>query len=132
MIEKVQVISRKLLTDERGWFFKAITGKEENLPMHTGEVYLTMGKPGTRKGGHYHVRASEWFTVIQGSARLRLEDTVTKETREFELSLEKAVSVFVPCGVAHVFENTGTTDFIVLAYTDVLYDPSDTIAYSFE
>jgi dTDP-4-dehydrorhamnose 3,5-epimerase-like enzyme len=39
--ERVIIIPRKLIVDERGWFFKAITGKEENLPSHTGEVYLT-------------------------------------------------------------------------------------------
>ena len=53
-IDKVKVIPRRLLKDERGWFLKAITGTEENIPNHTGEVYLTMGKPGQAKGGHYH------------------------------------------------------------------------------
>lgn len=131
MIEKVKIIERNLLKDERGWFYKAITGKEEGLPLHTGEVYLTMGKPGQSKGGHYHPKAVEWFTVIAGKAILKLEDVETKERMEIELSLEKAQSVFVPNGVAHIFENAGDTDFITLAYTDLLYDPADTIAYKF-
>lgn len=130
-IEKVKIIPRRLITDERGWFFKAITGTEENIPNHTGEVYLTMGKPGQSKGGHYHPKAVEWFTVIEGKALLKLEDIETKERMEIEMSLEKAQSVFVPNGVAHFFENAGDTDFITLAYTDLLYDPADTIAYKF-
>lgn len=48
-IEKVQIIHRRLIADERGWFLKAITGTEESIPNHTGEVYLTMGKPGQAK-----------------------------------------------------------------------------------
>ena len=44
-IEKVQIINRRLISDERGWFLKAITGTEDGIPNHTGEVYLTMGKP---------------------------------------------------------------------------------------
>ena len=44
-IDKVQIINRRLIADERGWFLKAITGTEEGIPNHTGEVYLTMGKP---------------------------------------------------------------------------------------
>ena len=73
-IEKVRVIPRRLISDDRGWFLKAITGTEEDIPSHTGEVYLTMGKPGQAKGGHYHPEALEWFTVIQGEAILKLED----------------------------------------------------------
>ena len=65
-IDKVRIIPRRLISDERGWFLKAITGTEEDIPSHTGEVYLTMGKPGQGKGGHYHPEAVEWFTVIEG------------------------------------------------------------------
>ena len=128
-IEKVQIINRRLIADERGWFLKAITGTEDGIPNHTGEVYLTMGKPGQAKGGHYHPEAAEWFTVIQGSAVLKLEDMQTHERRDIEMSLEKAITVFIPNNVAHVVVNSSDDDFILLAYTDKLYDPKDTIAY---
>ena len=129
MIEQVKIIPRRLISDERGWFLKAITGREDGLPKHTGEIYLTMGMPGQSKGGHYHPQAKEWFTVIEGNAVLKLEDVLTKERREIPMSLEQAQSVYVPNNVAHIFENIGDTNFIVLAYTDLLYDPADTIAY---
>lgn len=127
--EKIKVIDRRLISDDRGWFLKAITGMEENIPSHTGEVYLTMGKPGEIKGGHYHPEAMEWFTVIEGNAVLRLEDIVTRERMEIPLNLESAKTIYVPNNVAHDFKNVGDTNFIVLAYTDKLYDPKDTIAY---
>ena len=129
-IEKVKVIPRRLLKDERGWFLKAITGTEENIPSHTGEVYLTMGKPGQTKGGHYHPEAVEWFTIVQGSAILKLEDMKTHERRDIPMSLDKAITVFIPNQVAHVVVNDSHEDFILLAYTDKLYDPKDTIAYT--
>lgn len=128
-IEKVKVIPRRLLKDERGWFLKAITGTEENIPSHTGEVYLTMGKPGQTKGGHYHPEAVEWFTIVQGSAILKLEDMETHERRDIPMSLDKAITVFIPNQVAHVVVNDSHEDFILLAYTDKLYDPKDTISY---
>ena len=90
-----------------------------------------MGKPGQIKGGHYHPKAVEWFTVIEGNAVLRLEDINSKERIEIAMSLEDAKSVYVPNNVAHDFKNVGNTDFIVLAYTDKLYDPEDTITYKF-
>ena len=131
-IEKVRVITRRLLKDDRGWFLKAITGTEEDIPSHTGEVYLTMGKPGQSKGGHYHPGAVEWFTIIEGSAILKLEDMETHERRDIEMSLERAITVFIPNNVAHVVVNNSEKDFILLAYTDKLYDPADTIAYQID
>lgn len=129
-IEKVRIIPRRLISDDRGWFLKAITGTEEYIPSHTGEVYLTMGKPGQAKGGHYHPEALEWFTVIEGEAILKLEDMDTHERRNIEMSLDKAISVFIPNNVAHVVVNNSDKDFILLAYTDKLYDPKDTIPYT--
>ena len=128
-IENVKIIKRKLIVDERGWFLKAITGTEDGIPGHTGEIYLTMGKPGQAKGGHYHPEAVEWFTVIQGRAILKLEDIYTHECRDILMSLDDAITVFIPNNVAHVVVNDSDEDFILLAYTDKLYDPKDTIAY---
>ena len=45
-IDKVRIIPRRLIADERGWFLKAITGTEKGISSHTG-----MGKPGQAKGG---------------------------------------------------------------------------------
>lgn len=129
-IDKVQIIKRSLITDERGWFLKAITGTEENIPSHTGEVYLTMAKPGQSKGGHYHPEAVEWFTLIEGKALLKLEDVKTHQRKYIPMSLEKAESIFIPNGVAHIVVNLSDQNIILLAYTDKLYDPKDTIPYS--
>jgi dTDP-4-dehydrorhamnose 3,5-epimerase-like enzyme len=130
--QKVRILSRRLIADDRGWFLKAITGTEQDIPSHTGEVYLTMGKPGQSKGGHYHPEALEWFTVIEGNAILKLEDIYTHERMDIEMSLDKAITVFIPNNVAHTLVNNGDTNFILLAYTDKLYDPKDTIAYTIQ
>ena len=131
-IDKVHVIQRRLIADDRGWFLKAITGTEEGIPSHTGEVYLTMGKPKQTKGGHYHPESVEWFTIIEGVAILKLEDMETHERLDIEMSLEKAITVFIPNNVAHVVVNNSDKNFILLAYTDKLYDPKDTIIYTIE
>ena len=131
-IQKVQIIPRRLIKDERGWFLKAITGTEENIPSHTGEIYLTMGKPGQAKGGHYHPEAVEWFTIIEGSATLKLEDMETHERKDIEMSLEEAITVYIPNNVAHIVVNNSNNNFILLAYTDKLYDPADTIPFIIE
>ena len=126
--DKIKVIPRHLVRDDRGWFLKVITGTEENIPSHTGEVYVTMGKTRQTKGGHYHPKAVEWFTVIKGTALLKLKDMITQEMLYFPVDFEDAVNIFVPNNIAHAFENQSEEDFILLAYTDCLYDPVDTIA----
>ena len=120
LTERIKIIERHLIADERGWFLKVITGTEDNIPSHTGEVYLTMGKPGQSKGGHYHLQALEWFTIIEGDAMLKLEDITTHEKLEIEMSLSKAITVFIPNNVAHIITNNGDKNFILLSYTDKL------------
>lgn len=129
-IDKVKIIQRRLIRDDRGWFLKTITGLEDGIPSHTGEVYITMAKPGQAKGGHYHPKAVEWFTIIYGQGLLKLEDVVTHERIDIEMSLDKAITVFIPNGVAHSVVNNYGTDFILQAYTDLLYDPADTVPYN--
>ncbi len=130
LAKRAKVIYRRLITDDRGWFLKVITGTEKSIPKNTGEIYLTMGKPGQAKGGHYHPVAVEWFTLVEGSAILKLEDILTHERLDIEMSFEKAITVFIPNNVAHIVINNSDKDFILLCYSDKLYDPKDTIAYN--
>jgi dTDP-4-dehydrorhamnose 3,5-epimerase-like enzyme len=128
--EIISIIPRKIFRDERGWFLKMLTGKEEGLPSFTGEVYGTSATFGQAKGGHYHEVAKEWFTLIKGKATLRLKDVRTDESMTIHLSFDQPVTVVVPPYVAHIFENESVEDYILIAYTDLLYDPKDTIIYT--
>lgn len=128
---KIKIIPRRLISDDRGWFLKVIDGKEENLPMQTGEIYLTNAKEGQAKGGHYHSKASEWFTLVSGSCDLLLVDVETNEKMIINLCSSEPKTVYVPKKVAHIFINTSEVDFLLLAYTDFLYNPGDTIPYDF-
>lgn len=127
--DKISIIQRKKLGDTRGWFMKVIDGYEEGLPKHTGEIYLTYASGLNQvRGDHYHERATEWFTLLQGKSDLKLMDMDSKETMIIELSAELPKTVVIPPNVAHAFINTQEEPFLLLAYTDVLYDPIDTIA----
>lgn len=131
IFERIQIIDRRIISDSRGYFLKVLTGKEDNLPSYTGEIYVTSAKPGEAKGGHYHPEANEWFTLLQGECRLELTDVFSKEKQLITLKSDLPQSIYVPCQIAHVFINTSDSqDFLLLAYTDKLYDPSDTIVYN--
>lgn len=127
---KIKIIPRRLIIDDRGWFLKVIDGKEENLPSYTGEVYLTSATPGEAKGGHYHEKAIEWFTLVTGECELKLVDIVTGEKLSINLSSTKPETIYIPNYVAHIFVNNSSNDFILLAYSDQLFVPEDTIMFS--
>lgn len=129
--DKIRLIPRKHIKDDRGWFLKVIDGKEENIPCYTGEVYFTNALPGQFKGGHYHLKAKEWFTLITGICDLHLVDIETGEKMVLNLSSVDPITVYVPSKIAHSFVNTGKNEYILVAYNDVLYDPADTIPYEF-
>lgn len=131
--EKIITYKRNKIEDSRGWFLKVINGTEYNLPKSTGEVYLTMAMPGEMKGSHYHLVANEWFTLITGECILKLEDIKTKEYKEFFLKSNDPISIYVPSGIAHAFLNTSkNSDFILIAYSDQLFNPNDTVPFVFK
>ena len=128
-MNRVKIYSRKKLCDDKGWFLKVIDGQESDIPCHTGEVYVICGEIGESRAGHYHPEANEWFTVIQGKAELLLTDTVTKEQRFFVMDADNPRTIFVPNYIAHSVRNIGTIPFVLIAYSDMLYNPRDTVKY---
>jgi len=126
---KVEIIERKILSDERGWLFKTLTGKEKGLPKSTGEIYTVCGLPNQVRGGHYHKLATEWFTIIKGEATLKLKDIANNDETIMVLNVETPLTIVVPPNVAHQFENNSQDEFILVAYSDELYDPNDTIKF---
>ncbi|MFV8465643.1 WxcM-like domain-containing protein [Flavobacterium sp. LB1P62] len=131
IVDKITIIERKKIEDHRGWFLKVINGKEDNLPSATGEFYVTVATPNQSKGGHYHLISKEWFTLIKGECLLELVDVETKEYVSIPLSEKEPKTIYVPNNIAHNFKNTDDTEFILLAYSDILYDPNDTISFEF-
>jgi dTDP-4-dehydrorhamnose 3,5-epimerase-like enzyme len=126
---KIKIIERKKIEDSRGWFLKVINGLEDNLPPYTGEVYVTNATPGEAKGGHYHEKANEWFTLIFGQCEVKLVDLKTGEKLSLQLQSESPITLYIPSNIAHVFINNGDGEFILLAYSDRLYQQEDTIMF---
>ena len=77
------------------------------------QVYLTVCRPGMRKGPHLHLKRWGYFTCIRGNVRIvaRLADGYavehTGETYGF-------ATIEVPAGVPAMIENIGDVDAYVL------------------
>jgi len=93
LFNKIQIINRKCIPDNRGWFLKVITGNEEYIQSHVGEVYLISAYSGESRGGHYHKIAIEWFTLVEGIANLVLEDIRTNEKLTITLDMNNPKTI---------------------------------------
>src|ERR1035437_144511 len=129
--ERIKIIERKKIFDSRGWFLKVINGKEEFLPQFTSEVYIISVDPGECRANHYHIEAHEWFTLITGVAHMVIEDIYSKQRIIIELYSENPKTIYVPNNIAHSFQNIGAEPFILVTYTNKLYNSMDTIPYTF-
>lgn len=125
----VETIRRSYISDKRGSFLKIIHGAEPGLADAMGEIYLVRGYPGESRANHYHRVATEWFTLISGAVVLKLTDVESAVSMTLALDAGNPVTIKVPPMVAHSFLNTGNEDFVLIAYSDERYDPTDTVAF---
>ena len=131
LCEKIEIIPRKKLIDSRGWFLKTITGFEKSLSKSNFEIYTVFSENGNSRGGHYHKKASEWFILISGKATLVLKDIYSDESKTIEMDSDKPVTVVIPPFIAHRFDSRENKPFLLLAYTNLVYDPLDTVTCKF-
>jgi dTDP-4-dehydrorhamnose 3,5-epimerase-like enzyme len=129
--QRIEIIKRKKIEDSRGWFLKSITGTEKGLPSFTGEIYTVYSEGGASRGGHYHEKASEWFTLLSGTSELKLKDIQTNESISILISADEPSTILVPPNIAHRFDAIDNKPFLLLAYTNILYNPDDTIQLTF-
>lgn len=124
-----QIIERRKIVDPRGFFLKTMTGFEPDLPQQFGEIYVIKGDGGQARANHYHNLATEWFTLLQGRVRLNLRHVETGEHASLLLDDQTPVTVRINPRVAHSLMGVEQSDYVLMAYTDVRYDPADTIAH---
>jgi oxalate decarboxylase/phosphoglucose isomerase-like protein (cupin superfamily) len=109
-----------------------MTGTEVGLEHGIGEVYATLSAPGEVRGHHLHPRTREWFTVLQGQARLELEDPSSGRQRVLTLSSADPETVEVPPGIAHAIVAVGPDPLWLIAAASEPYDPADVVPYRVE
>jgi UDP-2-acetamido-2,6-beta-L-arabino-hexul-4-ose reductase len=125
-IEKVIVVDLDKKEDERGYFSELIQAKYVPVQNAFGLVYISQAKnPGVTKGNHFHLRKTEWFCVIKGTAELYLKKTNGSEIMKVVMGEDNLKMVKVPPGIIHAFRNIGPGEMILLAYISEMFDPDD-------
>lgn len=108
--------------DRRGWLVENVDPKVRNSMKH---FLISTSKPGAVRGQHYHKRKTEWIVIIQGQARIYLEDLDTNEKTQLKVSGEKPEMIEARPMLAHAIENIGKKELYLLAVASEPLDPND-------
>lgn len=123
----VGVIVKKLnkYEDDRGWLTEIFRGDELNFsPLMS---YVSLTKPGVKRGPHEHVYQSDCFVFLgPGSFRLYLWDrretsATFGEALELEVGENNPSLVIVPPGVVHGYKCISDIPALSLNLPDKLY-----------
>ena len=128
IIKKLNIIS-----DERG-FLMEILKSNDDIYDKFGQVYITCCIPGYVKAWHYHKIKTDYFTCINGIARVvvydnREESSTKGKLKEYILDINNPMLVKIPPGCYHGFEAIGKNNANIISITSEPYDPSDTDEY---
>lgn len=116
-LEKLEVKS-----DYRGSLVEAY-----KLP-NDGQVFYVIAKPHESRGNHYHLRKTEHFLVIWGSAEISVKDRATNDVMNVEVTGQKPMLVTVTPNNTHqiVASDEGA---IFLVWASEQFDEADPDTY---
>ena len=122
-----------IIKDERGFLVELLKNNDEIFNQF-GQVYITCCTPGYVKAWHYHRVKTDYFTCINGTARVAIYDnregSSTKGIlKEYIININNPILVKIPPGCYHGFEAIGEKDAHIISITSEPYDPDDTDEY---
>jgi len=127
MIQGVQVIAKKKLSDDRGAIFHMLRCDEPTFEKF-GEIYFSKIHPGVVKAWHHHSRMTLNYFVVVGSIQLGLwdgrKDSPTYgQTQTIYLDEQNSQLAIVPFGVWNGFKGLGDKSSIVANCATEPHDP---------
>jgi dTDP-4-dehydrorhamnose 3,5-epimerase len=116
-------------SDKRGWLAEML--KRNEIKRDIKQIYVATIKPGAVRGNHYHKKRIEWFLILNGKAKLYLEDLKTKKKVCLTLSSNTPRVVTIFPRVAHALKNISKkTIYLVSAQSDIYsFKNPDTFSY---
>lgn len=115
--------------DARGAFFEVLRSHGGS-----GQSSFSTTVPGVTRGDHFHRRKIERFTVLAGSATIRLRQMFADEVHVFHVTGDEPVAVDMPTMWSHNISNTGDGPLFTSFWTNDIFNPErpDTIAEEVE
>lgn len=109
-------------TDYRGSLVEAF-----KLP-NDGQIFYVNAVPGESRGNHYHLRKTEHFLVVFGSAEMNIKDRDTGNVMKVSVSGERPMLISVYANHTHNI-TAGNDGCIFMVWCDEQFDESDPDTY---
>tara|TARA_B100001769_G_C22095096_1_gene590767 strand:+ start:148 stop:1266 length:1119 start_codon:yes stop_codon:yes gene_type:complete len=90
-----------------------------------GQVSLSTTKKSVTRGNHFHTRKIERFSVIKGSAIVKMRRIGTKEILKFNLNGNEPSYVDMPVWYTHSIKNIGKEDLYTIFWINEPYDQTN-------
>lgn len=130
-IPGVRLLELRSVSDSRGWLLKVLMRHHlGEVNREFGEIYISSAIPGAFKGGHYHVKTTEWFLVVQGVGSFWCKSKDGSEWMAKPANASIPLVIEVRPEICHIFRNEGANDLVVLAYSNRPYNPEDPDTFS--
>ena len=120
------VFTPKMNIDDRGSFTELIK------TVDSGQVSISVSKPGVFRGNHYHHTKMEKFIVVKGQARITFQHVTTGELKEYYVDDKELKIVNIPVGYTHKIENIGEEEMILLLWCNEIFDKNRPDTYMME
>ncbi|QCU77547.1 SDR family oxidoreductase [Citricoccus sp. SGAir0253] len=106
--------------DKRGSFFEIVRSHGG-----TGQTSFSTTAPGITRGDHFHRRKVERFTVLSGTAEIRLRRLFDDQVFTYTITGDEPKSVDMPTLYAHNISNVGDDTLYTAFWTNDIFDPSN-------
>ncbi len=116
----------KMNIDERGNFTELIR------TVDSGQMSVSVSKPGVIRGNHYHHTKMEKFIVVKGSAKITFKHIITNDSKEFLVNDKEFKIINIPVGYTHKIENIGKDEMVLLLWCNEIFDQNSPDTYLME
>ena len=83
-------------------------------------MHVVMTEPRGIRGNHYHPRGTEILTVM-GPALVRTKTET--DTTDVHVPAREAYQFFIPPGISHAIQNTGSEPGVLVAFNSEIHEP---------
>jgi len=125
----MKTVTLREFKDERG---NLVENTLEEIMNDSKHFFISKSKPNVIRGNHYHKNKSEWFYIIQGTAKIVVIDIESNKREERIVKAEDNIIVQMEPHKAHAIQNIGTGEMILLALINEVLDHENPDTYHYQ
>ena len=136
MIEGIQIIKKKVISDDRGKILHMLRSDEKNFTKF-GEIYFSYAYPKKIKAWHLHKKMTLNYVAAFGKIKIvlyddRAESKTKEEIQEIFLSNENHELISIPPMIWNGFASADDNVAVLANCSDIPHDKSEIVRLNFD